>query len=160
VDYSNKETMSAVTIEGLEGVVNEIKSLTNDRMKRLEIIKILRLQVKPILAAVKANTPVADEDIIFRKKVYQPENLKKSMAIKTSPSKRYPNVLIGPRKGSNKVNDGFYAFFIQYGYLWNYKIPENDFIGDAAGPLIGSVDSKMSFELEKYIYKKSDTLNL
>ena len=152
--------MNAVTIEGLEGVVNEIKSLTNDRMKRLEIIKILRQQVKPILAAVKANTPVADEDIIFRKKVYQPENLKKSMAIKTSPSKRYPNVLIGPRKGPNKVNDGFYAFFIQYGYLWNYNIPANDFIGDAAEPLLGSVSTTMSVELEKYIYKKAETLNL
>jgi len=152
--------MNGIEIEGLEGVIGEIKALTNDRMKRLEIIKILRLQVKPILAAVKANTPVADEPIKFRKKTYYPENLKKSMAIKTSPSKRYPNVLIGPRKGPNKVNDGFYAFFIQYGYLWNYDIPANDFIGDAARPLLGSVDSKMSVELEKYIYKKAESLNL
>jgi len=152
--------MNEVQIEGLHGVIGEIKKLTNDRMKRLEIIKILRQQVKPILAAVKANTPVADEDIKFRDRVYYPENLKKSMAIKTSPSKRYPNVLIGPRKGSNKVNDGFYAFFIQYGYLWNYNVPKNDFIGDAAGPLIGSVNTKMSVELERYIYKKAEKLNL
>ena len=41
--------MSAVIIEGMEGVVGEIKKLTSDRMKRLEIIKILRQQVKPIL---------------------------------------------------------------------------------------------------------------
>jgi hypothetical protein len=152
--------MSQITIDGIEGVVGEIKKLTKDRMKRLEIIKILRQQVKPILAAVKANTPVADEDIKFRKRIYHPENLKKSMAIKTSPMKNYPNVLIGPRKGSDKVNDGFYAFFIQYGYLWNYRIPANDFIGDAAGPLLGSVSTTMSAELERYIYKKAQTLNL
>jgi hypothetical protein len=59
--------MSTVTIEGMDGVIGEIKKLTNDRMKRLEIIKILRRQVKPILSAVKAKTPVADEDIKFRK---------------------------------------------------------------------------------------------
>jgi hypothetical protein len=34
--------MSTVTIEGMDGVIGEIKKLTNDRMKRLEIIKILR----------------------------------------------------------------------------------------------------------------------
>ena len=152
--------MSTVTIEGMDGVIGEIKALTNDRMKRLEIIKILRQQVKPILSAVKAKTPVADEDIKFRKRIYHPENLKKSMAIKTSPMKKYPNVLVGPRKGSDKTNDGFYSFFIQYGYLWNYRIPANDFIGDAAGPLLGSVSTTMSVQLEKYIYKKAQTLNL
>ena len=143
--------MNGIEIEGLEGVIGEIKALTNDRMKRLEIIKILRLQVKPILAAVKANTPVADEPIKFRKKTYYPENLKKSMAIKTSPSKRYPNVLIGPRKGPNKVNDGFYAFFIQEGV---YGIPANDFIMEAAEPLLNSAEKTTSVELEKYIDKK------
>ena len=152
--------MSEITIDGIEGVVGEIKKLTSDKMKRLEIIKILRTQVKPILAAIKANTPVADEDIVYRKKVYEPENLKKSMAIKTSPLKHYPNVLIGPRKGSDKTNDGFYAFFIQEGYLWNYEITKNDFIGDAAGPLLGSVSTTMSVQLEKYIYKKAESLKL
>jgi len=152
--------MSTVTIEGMDGVIGEIKKLTSDKMKRLEIIKILRQQVKPILAAIKSNTPVADEDIVYRKKVYEPENLKKSMAIKTSPLKHYPNVLIGPRKGSDKTNDGFYAFFIQEGYLWNYEITKNDFIGDAAGPLLGSVSTTMSVQLEKYIYKKAESLNL
>jgi hypothetical protein len=29
-------------IEGMDGVIGEIKALSNDRMKRLEIIKILR----------------------------------------------------------------------------------------------------------------------
>jgi hypothetical protein len=39
-------------------------------------------------------------------------------------------------------------------------IPANDFIGDAAGPLLGSVSTTMSAELEKYIYKKAESLNL
>ena len=149
--------MSEITIDGIEGVVGEIKKLTSDKMKRLEIIKILRTQVKPILAAIKANTPVADEDIVYRKKVYEPENLKKSMAIKTSPLKHYPNVLVGPRKGQKAVRDGFYAFFIQEGV---YGIPANDFIMEAARPLLNSTEKTMSVELEKYIDKKIQQSNL
>ena len=66
--------MSEITIQGIEGVVGEIKKLTSDKMKRLEIIKILRTQVKPILAAIKANTPVADEDIVYRKNNMSSDN--------------------------------------------------------------------------------------
>ena len=145
-------------IQGMEGVINEIKLLSDDRMKRLEILKILRRQMKPILAAVRANTPIATKIIKGRNgKVYEPENLKKSFAIKTSPIKKYPNVLMGPRKGNNAKYDGFYAFWIEYGA---YDIPETNFISNAAEPLMPSVNTTMSNELEKYIYKKAETLNL
>ena len=79
------------------------------------------------------------------------------MAIKTSPLKNYPNVLVGPRKGARAVNDGFYAFFIQEGV---YGIPKNDFIMDAARPLLNSTEKTMSVELEKYINKKIKQSNL
>ena len=142
----------------MDGVINEIKSLSNDRMKRLEILKILRRQMKPILAAVKSNTPIATKTITGRNgKVYEPENLKKSFAVRTSPIKKYPNVIVGPRKGNSAKNDGFYAFWIEYGA---YDIPASNFIRNAAEPLMGSVNTTMSTELEKYIYKKAQTLNL
>ena len=141
-----------LNVEGIDDVINEIIAISNDRMKRGEILKILRRQAKPILAAVKSNTPVADGPIVGRNgKVYEAGNLKKSMAIKTSPLKNYPNVLVGPRKGARAVNDGFYAFFIQEGV---YGIPKNDFIMDAARPLLNSTEKTMSVELEKYINKK------
>ena len=145
-------------IQGMDGVINEIKSLSNDRMKRLEILKILRRQMKPILAAVKSNTPIATKTITGRNgKVYEPENLKKSFAVRTSPIKKYPNVIVGPRKGNSAKNDGFYAFWIEYGA---YDIPASNFIRNAAEPLMGSVNTTMSAELERYIYKKSESLNL
>jgi len=147
-----------LSVEGIDNVINEIIAISDDRMKRGEILKILRRQAKPILAAIKANTPVADKPIVGRNgKVYEPENLKKSMAIKTSPLKHYPNVLVGPRKGARAVNDGFYAFFIQEGV---YGIPKNDFIMDAARPLLNSTEKTMSVELEKYINKKITQSNL
>jgi hypothetical protein len=141
-----------LTVEGMDEVISQIMSISNDRIKRNEILKILRRQAKPILAAVKANTPVADKPIVGRNgKIYEPENLKKSMAIKTSPLKNYPNVLVGPRKGQKASRDGFYAFFIQEGV---HGIPANDFIMEAARPLLNLTEKTMSAELEKYIDKK------
>jgi HK97 gp10 family phage protein len=141
-----------LSVEGMDEVISQIMSISDDRIKRNEILKILRRQAKPILAAVKANTPVADKPIVGRNgKIYEPENLKKSMAIKTSPLKNYPNVLVGPRKGQKAARDGFYAFFIQKGV---YGIPANDFIMEAAEPLLNSAEKTMSNELEKYIDKK------
>jgi len=147
-----------LSVEGMDEVISQIKSISNDRMKRNEILKILRKQAKPILAAIRANTPVSDKTIIGRNgKVYEPENLKKSMAIKTSPLKNYPNVLVGPKKGNSSKYDGFYAFFIQEGV---YGIPANDFIMEAARPLLNSTEKTMSVELEKYIDKKIQQSNL
>jgi HK97 gp10 family phage protein len=150
--------LSIESIEGLEGVIAEIKLLTDDRMKRREIIKILKRQVKPILEAVKANTPIADKPIMGRDgKVYEPENLKKSFAIWASPHKQYVNVLIGPKKGYRAKYDGFYAFFVEEGAG---NIPATHFIRNASEPFMASVSTTMSAELERYIYKKAQTLNL
>lgn len=144
-------------IEGFEAVYKEIQKLPDDRMKRQKILAILRRQVKPILAAIKLAAPKADKVITIRKIDYHPENLKKSMAIKTSPMKHYPNVLVGPRLGGDQKYDGFYAFFIQYGTV---KMKPNDFIARAAEPLMGTVTNSASNELEKYIYNESKKLNL
>lgn len=96
-------------IEGIEAVSNEIKSLGKDKMKRREILKILRRQADPIKSKMKQNAPESDNVIIVRGDVYYPGNLKKAIAIKTSRSKKYPNVLIGPRygKGAKKNTMGF-----------------------------------------------------
>jgi hypothetical protein len=48
--------MSTVTIEGMDGVIGEIKALTNDRMKRLEIIKILRASKANFVSSKSKNT--------------------------------------------------------------------------------------------------------
>ena len=146
------------SIEGLEGVINEIKLLADDRMKRREIIKILKRQVKPIFAAVRANAPIADKPIKGRDgKVYEPQNLKKSFAIWASPQKQYVNVLIGPKKGYRAKYDGFYAFFVEEGAG---NIPATNFIRNASDPYMESISITMSKELERYIYKKAQTLNL
>ena len=143
-------------IQGVKQLQNQIKSLADDKIKRREILKILKRQSKPLLKKVKEKTPVADNAILYRDKIYYPGDLKKSMAIKTSPMKHYPNVLIGPRIGTKQKYDGFYAFFIQFGYRWGKKrVPENDFIAKSVNSVGGQVEQRASKELEKYIYKKA-----
>ena len=47
-------------IEGIKEVSREIKSLSNDKMKRREILKVLRRQAKPMMQAMRQNAPQSD----------------------------------------------------------------------------------------------------
>ncbi len=74
-------------IEGFEGVMLEIQSL-DDKMKRSEILKILRRQMQPVLDKMRQNAPNQRTEIInVRGTDYRPQELKNSLAIKTSPQK-------------------------------------------------------------------------
>ena len=150
-------------IEGIEAVSNEIKSLGSDKMKRREILKILRRQSDPIKAKMKQNAPESDNVIIVRGDVYYPGNLKKAIAIKTSRSKKYPNVLIGPRYGKGaKKYDGFYAWWIEFANGTHKSNPTGgkNFIQKTFSETNNMVNATMSDKLKKYIDKKAKTLNL
>jgi hypothetical protein len=146
-----------IKIEGFEEVFAEIKTLPDDKVKKQKLLKILRTQMRPILTAVKQNTPVADKPVKFRGKEYPPQNLKKSMAIKTSPVKNYPNVLVGPRMGIKAKHDGFYAFWIQYGTV--HQSP-NDFIDKAASPLLAAREAAIAKAIDPYMGKEIKKLKL
>ena len=143
-------------IEGMQEVIREIQKIDSDVVKRREILKVLRRQSKPLVNAIRSKTPIAKYSVVRRLKSgeiaaeYKPENLKKSIKIKTSRNKKYPNVLVGPNFGRGKY-DGYYAFFIQYGT--STQSP-NDFIWKAAKPLMSSLNTTMSVELKKYIEKQ------
>jgi hypothetical protein len=150
-------------IEGIEAVSNEIKSLSSDKIKRREILKILRRQAKPMNAKMKQNAPESDNAIIVGDNLYYPGNLKKSIAIKTSPSKKYPNVLVGPRYGKGaKKYDGFYAFWVDLGIGKHKSNPTGgkNFIQKTFSQTGEMVYNQASSQLKKYIDKKAKTLNL
>lgn len=150
-------------IEGIEDVSNEIKSLGNDKIKRREILKILRRQAKPMMQAMRQNAPESDNVIISGDDVYYPGNLKKSIAIKTSPSKKYPNVLVGPRYGKGaKKYDGFYAWWIEYASGTHQSNPTGgkNFVEKTSRQKGEMVYKQASTQLKKYIDKKAKTLNL
>ena len=77
-------------IEGFEGVALEIQSL-DDKMKRSEILKILRRQMQPVVDKMKQNAPnQRTKTINVRGTDYAPQELKNAIKVKTSPSKKYP----------------------------------------------------------------------
>ena len=150
-------------IEGIKAVSNEIKSLGNDKIKRREILKILRRQAKPMKQAMKQNAPESDNVIIVGDNLFYPGNLKKSIAIKTSPSKKYPNVLVGAKYGKGaKKYDGFYAFWIDLGIGKHKANPTGgkNFIQKTFAQTGEATYKHASSQLKKYIDKKAKTLNL
>jgi len=156
-------TTGVFEIGGIQEVAREIRSLSSDKMKRKEILKILRRQAEPILMAMKLNAPESDNVIIVRNKVYYPGDLKKSIAIKTSPSRSYPNVLVGPRYGNGaKKYDGFYAWWIEYGTGTHEADPTGgkNFVQKTWSQTGVSTHTEASSKLKKYIDKKAKTLNL
>lgn len=150
----------AFKIEGMEGVIREIRKLP-DRVKRLEILKILRRQVKPIRSAIKVEADKTNPEGRIYKirggKTVEPGNLGNSIKIFNGRNKEFPSVFVGPEMGPRKRNDAFYAFFIQYGTI---HIAPNDFIDKATKPLLPGLAKEMSNSLEKYVQRKIKTLNL
>ena len=150
-------------IDGIQEVAREIRTLSSDKMKRNQILKILRRQAKPLVQAMRQKAPVADKNITVRGKVYAPNNLKNSIGIKTSPSKFYPNVLVGPRYGrGGKKYDGFYAWWIEYGMGTHQSNPTGakNFIVNTWIQKGEMVKTQASTQLKKYIDKKAKTLKL
>ena len=150
-------------IEGIEDVSNEIKSLGNDKIKRREILKILRRQAKPMMQVMRQKAPESDNAIVVGNNLYYPGNLKKSIAIKTSPSKKYPNVLVGPRYGKGaKKYDGFYAFWVDLGIGKHKANPTGgkNFVQKTFSQTGESTYNQASTQLKKYIDKKAKTLKL
>lgn len=145
-------------VKGAGEVFRELKRL-DDKVKRREILKILRKQVLPIKRAIKANAPTLSKDKSNQTGKVQGGNLKKSIAIKTVRGFN-PSVKIGPQTGRSKRKpryDGFYAFFVQYGTI---NQAPNDFIAKAANPLMEGVHTTASRETERYLQKKINELNL
>ena len=150
-------------IEGFEGVALEIQSL-DDKMKRREILKILRRQMQPVVDKMKQNAPnQRTKTINVRGTDYPPQELKNSIKVKTSPSKKYPNVLVGPQygKGARKF-DGFYAWWIEYGVGKHIANPtgKKNFIQKTYSETRDKMYNQASKELEKYIKRKAKKLNL
>jgi len=140
-------------IEGMEEVIRKITSLP-DKTKRLEVLKILRRQMKPIQSAVRNATPQADKPIKFRGKIYPIGNAKKSISIFTGRNKLYPSVYVGPATGKKRKYDAWYLYLLVYGWRDNRSTKQLDYIRKTASPLLPNVTRVMTTDLKKYIDKR------
>ena len=154
-----------IQIEGMDRIVKEIEKL-DDKMKRKEIIKILRRQVEPMKEAIKAEAPVYDRTVARYTTdgkvadIYKAGNLRDSITIKSGRNKGYPNVAVGPAFGVKKKYDGYYSFFVVYGYAGNNRVAPNDFILRGATKVWKQVTEGTSDKLEKYIERKIKKLDI
>jgi hypothetical protein len=151
-------------IKGFNQVALEIKSLSDDKVKRSELLKILRRQMKPVLEKMRQNAPnQRTKEIRVGDTIYPPQELKNSLAIKTSPLKHIARVLVGPRYGRGaKKHDGFYAFWIEYGVGKHINNPtgKKNFIQKTYNEMSDKIYTQASAELTKYIQRKVKKLNL
>lgn len=142
-----------IQIEGMDEIIAKIKALP-DRTKRLEVLKILRRQMKPIQSAVRNATPEADRPIKVRGKVYMPGNAKKSISIFSGKSKLMPSVFVGPATGKKRKYDAWYLYLLVYGWRDNRSTRNLDYIRKTASPLIPNATKVMTDDLKKYIDKR------
>jgi len=107
--------MSSLNVEvtGFNELVNELKTIANDKGKRKEALIILRQIAKPTLQVAKREVPISKKVHVARGVKITPGNLKKSLGTITGKNKENPTILVGPRvKGNNK---GWYGHFVHDG---------------------------------------------
>jgi HK97 gp10 family phage protein len=106
-----------IEVEGFAELQNKLKTLSNDKSKKREVIAILRQVANSTVKAVRQNAPISKKPHKARGKMIQPGNLKKSIGVivgKKGDAKNNPTVYAGPRaKGKN---NGWYGHFVELGH--------------------------------------------
>ncbi len=106
-------------IEGFDKLQRELKR-ADDKVKRRELLKLIRSTTRPTIQAARSRAPISSEpherysggQVV---RTYDPGNLRRSIGNITSKSRQYPSILVGPRAGAKKKNDGFYGHFVEFG---------------------------------------------
>lgn len=155
-------------IKGFKELERKIKELP-EKVKRKEVIKILRTSAKPTLRAAKNEVPVASG------------NLKKSLGIivgKKGRSKENPTIYVGPRSGGRLKYDGWYGAIVHGGrnvYRRGFKrrhvrskqnanaavkfIPGNPYMDRAYNQTKGQVTKETEKSVAKAIQRQIDKLS-
>ena len=147
---------SIYEIQGFDELQNKIKRLP-DKVKKREMIKILRASAKSTVAAARDEAPKSKKAHWIRGKKIQPGNLKKSIKVAVLRRSRNPNIVVGPR--SSGKFDGFYGRqFIIKGTTGKSAIKANPFMERAQRRTEGKVTIETVSKTEKYIQKQIDRL--
>lgn len=106
-----------VEITGFKELQAKLVQLADDKSKRTEVLKILRVVAQPTVKAARSNAPISKKPHTVSgsrtKQTIQPGNLKKSLGTITSKSKN-PTILVGPRVKGNF--NAFYGAMVEEGH--------------------------------------------
>ncbi len=151
---------SLVEIEGFAELEKQIKLLTNDKVKKREVLKILGQVANPTVKAVKALTPIGSELIKLRGKTYKRKNYlagigRKSIGKKNMRKTKNAVLYVSPR--SSKRADGWYLRqFVIRGTKYQKA---NEFIDKAYSQTKGQVTKDAEVKVAKYIQKQINKLS-
>ena len=150
-----------VEIAGFGELTSKIR-LLKDRVKKREMLKILRQVAHPTLRAARAAAPVSGKTHIISgrrtRKVIEPENLRKSIGNivgRKGLGKQNAVLYIGPRS-KGKKHDGWYGMFVQGG---TKKQKANPFMSRAYAQTKGQVTADAEVKVAKAIQKQIDKLS-
>lgn len=163
-------------IQGFDTLREKIKRLP-DKVKRREVLKILRRSARSTVKVARMEAPKSDKPHNSRGKKIQPGNLRKSIRAASMRRSRVPMVVVGPR--SSGKYDGWYGrqFVIpghniyRAGFKRNRKgnqaanaagavsrVPANPFMDRAQAITKGKVTADAVAGTEKYIQRQIDRL--
>ena len=161
--------MSAVSrqlweVKGFDELQKKLKSLP-DKMKRREVIKILRRAARDTVKEARNQAPKSKKAHVFKRdsksvaKVINPGHLRKSIKVAVPRKSENPMVFVGPR--SSGKYDGF------YGRAWvipghkirgGKKIAPDPFMERAFDRTEGKISRDSVAGVEKYLKKLIDKL--
>jgi len=105
-----------VEITGFDVLQQRIMNLADDRSKKNEMLKILRVVAQPTVKAAKNRVPVSRKPHVSSgqrtRQVIQPGSLKKSIGTITGKA-RNPTIAVGPRVKGAQI--GFYGGWVDQG---------------------------------------------
>ena len=170
-----KGNKNNVTLDGFDEFLNLIKEMP-DKMKIKAMSGIIRKNLKPVAAAIKANTPVRKSTFkgtVIRKRKdgsvstkAEVGNLKASIGVKTFRSQSkgvtgYAGINNGKVSEEDdnlfRTKDGWYGFFLERG---TKKIPKNPFISRAAAMSVPLASESLQTDIKNYIVDNAKKLGL
>lgn len=149
-------------IKGFDVLLRKIKTLSDDRVKKREVLKLLRQVATPTVRAARRQAPVSKKPHYqggkrTRKRI-EPRNLQKSIGKitgKRGKAKTNPVVYVGPRSKGRR-HDGWYGGFVHGGTV---KQTSNPFMERAYKETEGQVTKEAEQRVAKYIQKQIDKLS-
>lgn len=145
-------------IQGFDELQRRLKRAP-DKVKRRELLKIIRVQTRPTIQAARQRAPISSEPHSrysggVEVRTYDPGNLRRSIGNITSKNRKYPNILVGPKAGAKKKYDGFYGHFVEFGTVnmpaQPFMRPAYESTGQGVGD--GTAD-KVARKIEKILQK-------
>lgn len=153
---------SLVEIKGFPELQRKLKQLGNDKIKKREMLKVLRQVAKPTVKAARNQAPISSKPHVQAGKrtykIIEPGNLKKSIGNITGKrglGKQNAVLYVGPRSKGKKY-DGWYGAFVHGG---TKKITANPFMDRAFNQTKGQVTADAEKKVAVYIQKQINRLS-